>query len=247
MIPLAAGKAAFPLSDIEEQIELGEHGRVELPVGAISIESPVRRKNGEVVPFEDMQRISRFARPRGIGLHLDGARLFLAAPYTGVTPRQSAALFDTVYVSVFKYFNAQFGAILAGPRSLLENLYHTRRTFGGSVPHAWAEAVVAMHYLDGFEARFAKAVATSEELLAKLGAHPGFAVERVKPGSNVALVTVPTGDAQAFVDRLRASGVHIAAPRPSKTAGKIELTITTNETIVRRAPEEVAQAFFRAV
>ena len=39
-----------------------------------------------------MQRIAAFARERRIGLHLDGARLFLAAPYTGIAPQTYAAL-----------------------------------------------------------------------------------------------------------------------------------------------------------
>jgi threonine aldolase len=158
LVPLGGGQAAFRLAEVEEQADRGERGRVEVPVGAISIESPVRRKDGEVFPFAEMQNIAAYARRRGIGLHLDGARLFLATPYTGVTPAQYAALFDTVYVSMYKYFNATFGAILAGPRRLLENLYHTRRMFGGGLPHVWPEATVAMHFLDGFEGRFARGV-----------------------------------------------------------------------------------------
>ena len=53
-------------------------------------------------------------RRGGIGwLHLDGARLFLQAVYTGEDVATTAKPFDTVYVSLYKYFNASFGAILA--------------------------------------------------------------------------------------------------------------------------------------
>ena len=106
-----------------------------------------------------------FARERGIGLHLDGARLLIEAAYTGIAPAETAALFDTVYVSLWKYLNAASGAILAGPRALLDGLYHERRMFGGSLPHAWPYAAVALHFLDGFAERFAEAVAASERLL----------------------------------------------------------------------------------
>ena len=105
-------------------------GRVAVPIGAIQIETPVRRKIGEVFDFDEMQRISRWAREREIGLHLDGARLFLASAYSGIPVRQYAALFDTVYVSLYKYFNAASGAILAGPKTLLENSFQARRMFG---------------------------------------------------------------------------------------------------------------------
>ena len=137
LIPLAPGRATFDLAEAAAEVERAEEGRVSTPVGVISIESPVRRVVGEVFDFDEMQRIAVFARERRIGLHLDGARLFLASPYTGIAPQTYAALFDTVYVSLYKYFNAAGGAVLAGPRELLANLYHQRRMFGGSLRQAW--------------------------------------------------------------------------------------------------------------
>src|SRR5262245_40068624 len=118
LVPLAAGKATFTLEQVESEIRRVATGRVHTAVGAISIESPVRRASGELFELEEMQRISEHARARGIGLHLDGARLFLASAYTGISPATYAALFDTVYVSLYKYFNSASGAILAGPRAL---------------------------------------------------------------------------------------------------------------------------------
>ena len=120
LVPLAPGRATFTLADVEAELRRVETGRVHTAVGAISIELPVRRIMGEVFDFAEMQKITAFARERRIGLHLDGARLFLASAYTGISPATCAALFDTVYVSLYKYFNAASGAILAGPRHLLE-------------------------------------------------------------------------------------------------------------------------------
>src|SRR5207253_706331 len=121
--------------------------------------------------FAEMQRIAAFARDARIGLHLDGARLFLASAYSGIAPRRYAALFDTVYVSLYKYFNAAGGAALAGPRQLLDELYHQRRMFGGSLRQAWPYAAVALHYLDGFGERFERAARTAETLFRALGEH----------------------------------------------------------------------------
>jgi threonine aldolase len=161
LIPLAPGCSTFELSEVAVEVARAEEGRVATPVG---IESPVRRVVGEVFNFTEMQAIAAFARKRGIGLHLDGARLFLAPPYTGIAPQTYAALFDTVYVSLYKYFNAAGGAVLAGPRHLLDNLYHQRRMFGGGLRQAWPYAAVALHYLDGFCERFRRAVAAADTL-----------------------------------------------------------------------------------
>src|SRR3989442_11320985 len=109
-----------------------------------------------------------FARKARLGLLLGGARLFLASAYTAIAPASYAALFDTVYVSLYKYFNAAGGAVLAGPRQLLENLYHQRRMFGGGLRQAWPYAAVALHYLDGFSERFQQAAATADTLFQAL-------------------------------------------------------------------------------
>src|SRR6516225_9717532 len=83
---IAAERATFSLTEVEAETARAEDGRVSTPVGVISIESPVRRVQGEVFDFAEMQRIVAFARDHQIGLHLDGARLFLASAYTGIAP-----------------------------------------------------------------------------------------------------------------------------------------------------------------
>src|SRR4051794_14075718 len=188
LVPLAPGRATISLAEIEEAVAGAPEMRVAVPVGAISIETPVRRVAGEAFDPAELHAISRFARERGIGLHLDGARLLIEAAYTGITPSDTAALFDTVYVSLWKYLNAASGAILAGPRGLLAGLYHERRMFGGSLPHAWPCAAVALHFLDGFPERFANAVAASERLLSALAEHPRVAIERGAAATNVAVI-----------------------------------------------------------
>src|SRR5262249_30610717 len=95
LVPLAPERASFSLDDVESEVARAEDGRVSTPVGVISIETPVRRVRGEVFDFGEMQRTAAFARERRLGLHLDGARIFLASAYTGISPDNYAALFDT--------------------------------------------------------------------------------------------------------------------------------------------------------
>ena len=112
-------------------------------------------------------QIAAYAKANDIKMHLDGARIFLATPYTGVTVTEYASLFDTVYVSLYKYFNAASGAILAGPKSIIAPMYQNRRMFGSGLNQAWPFTAVANYYLDGFAERFVKAVAVSEDLIKK--------------------------------------------------------------------------------
>ena len=103
LIPLARDQATFTVEDLEREAERSASGRVSVPIGAIQIETPVRRKTGEAFDLGEMKRVSRWARERKINLHLDGARLYLASAYSGVPVREYAALFDTVYISMYKY------------------------------------------------------------------------------------------------------------------------------------------------
>lgn len=242
LIPFAPERATFSLAEVEAELARAEEGRVSTPVGVISIESPVRRVQGEVFDFAEMQRVAALARERRIGLHLDGARLFLASAYTGIAPEAYAALFDTVYVSLYKYFNAAAGAMLAGPRRLLDNLYHQRRMFGGSLRQAWPNAAVALYYLDGFSERFGRAAAAADALWRALTEQPACEVLRPAGSTNVTRLRVWSGCAAALPERLSTRGVAI---RPAIRASEewAEFELFTNETILRRPVAETVEAF----
>ena len=117
LIPLAAGKATFTREEVEAVLARTAGGRVATDVGAIVIESPIRRLAGQMFDWDEAKRISAFARDKGIGMHLDGARLFIASAYTGISPAEYAAHFDTVYVSLWKYFNCGIGADPGGTKA----------------------------------------------------------------------------------------------------------------------------------
>jgi threonine aldolase len=193
----------------------------------------VRRRRGEVFDLAEMRRIASFAHARAIGLHLDGARLFLAAPYTGIAPAAYAGPFDTVYVSLYKYFNAAGGAILAGPSQLLDGLHHQRRLFGGGLRQAWPYAAVALYYLDGFAERFAEAAAMADELHSALNELSGVRVMRSRASTNVSRLVISGGGAASVPERLAARGIRIRPPL-SASADGAEFELIVNETIRRR-------------
>ncbi len=233
LVPLAPGKATFTVADLQGETDRGASGRVAVPIGAIQIETPVRRMSGEVFDFAEMKRVCQWARDRKISLHLDGARLYLASAYSGVPVREYAALFDTVYISMYKYFNAASGAVLAGPKSLLENLFQPRRMFGNGLAQVWPFAAVALHFFERFPERYARAVATSEKVISALQSDSRFEVTRVPNGTNIFFLRVKRGDAQAFQQRARAAGLILSAPRNDR------FTVQVNETWASVTPQEI--------
>jgi threonine aldolase len=241
LLPLTGG--TYTLEDVQSAIDRADGGRVTTGVGVISIESPVRRLLGELFDYEEMKRICAFARSEGIATHMDGARLFMASGYTGISPAEYASHFDTVYVSMWKYFNAPSGAILAGPKELLDDLYHPRRMFGGGLPYAWPLAAVALHSLDGFQERFGAGVAVGQALKPALNGISGLRVEEIQNGSNVFKLHVESGDPSTLRSGLRKKGLVLPGPNPNFRG----FALGVNETWVRRPVEEVVGAFREVV
>jgi threonine aldolase len=242
LLPLAPGTATFTRADVEAVLGRTAGGRVATEVGAIAIESPIRRLSGQMFDWKEVPAIAALARDRNIGLHLDGARLFIASAYAGRSPADLAAPFDTVYVSLWKYFNCGVGAILAGPRRVLDGMFHTRRMFGGNLAVGWPAALVARHYMDGFVDRLTRAVEVSEGFYRAIGAHPRVAVERIANGTNLTRLTFKGVDPTAVARRLGERGVRMPAASP---AGVV--TLGVNESWTRTTAPELIAAFQEAM
>ena len=237
LLPLAPGLATFSWDDVAAELSRAGGGRVLTEVGAISIETPVRRLSHVMFDFATMQCISTEARQRGIGMHLDGARLFAEAAYSGRSLADYTSLFDTVYVSLWKCFNSANGAILAGPHALIDNMYQARRMFGGAMRHAWPDALVAGYYAEGYLERMRAAVAVTEKVWAALAADPHFTVERIPSGTSALRITVEGIAPEQYQARL----AHIGVQLPDAQAGVF--TLHVNETVVRMAADKLERAF----
>ena len=242
LMPLAPGAATFTRADVEAVLTRTAGGRVAADVGAILIETPIRRLSGQMFDWDEARRITAFARERGIGTHLDGARLFIASVYTGISPAEYAASFDTVYVSLWKYFNSGIGAILAGPKRVLDGMFHVRRMFGGNLAVGWPAALVAGHYMDGFVERLKTAVRVSEDFYAGIATHPKVTVERIPNGTNLTRLRLKDVDAASLGPRLAARGVRLPG-----ISGNGVVMLGVNETWNRTTAAELTRAFEQAL
>lgn len=237
LVPLGTGRASFTLTELEKAVDRANNGRVKTAVRVISIETPVRRRFGEIFNASELEQIVGFAKQNSIRLHLDGARIFLQAAYEQRQLADYAAPFDTVYVSLYKYFNAPSGAILAGPRSLLDTMFQTRRMFGAGLPAAWPFAALAHHYLPGFLDRYRSAIEVSKQWLARIERHDAFRVEHIPNGTNLFHLRV-TGNATRLRQRLRENGVVLG----TLLSGN-RFLISVNETWNLRSADELENLF----
>jgi threonine aldolase len=170
-VAIGAGKVCYSAEEAAAAIEDGQvGGRVRSAVGALVIESPVRRRQGEVVALEEMKAITAVAREAGVKCHLDGARLHMMANNTGVDVKEYAALFDTVYMDCHKYFGAPWGALLLGPADLIKPLFHERRMLGGACTNASIAAALALEGLATFPTESAAAMVQAKVIIIRISA-----------------------------------------------------------------------------
>lgn len=239
LIPLAQGEVDFSLSDVEVVVLRTSENRVQAEIGAISIESPVRRHNNQMFDFAEMHKISDFARANNIKMHLDGARLFNTCVHSDKTPAEISVLFDTVYVSLYKHFNAASGAILAGSKEFTKDLYHTRRMFGGGMPQVWPFAAVALNYLDGFIESYKKSLQHADAFFELIQKNGKINVSKLPAGTNVVKIKVPGISPEKLKNAMETQNIYI--PAGNEKTGDIFIKI--NPSILRQTTDKLAKAF----
>jgi threonine aldolase len=237
LVALAADKVSPSPEEISAAIDASELGYEPTKIGAISLESPVHSMRGASVPFSTLQRISKIARERNIGMHWDGARALLLTSVPGFDLKATAALFDTVYMSLYKYLDAPFGAVLMGTKKMIDRARSMRHTFGGLIFTGWQTALPVLHTLPTFQQNYLQAYGRFTRLLAGLQNTRGFDVERVPEGTNVAFVRISSDRLRGLTERLAAADIFALKPVDGL------MPLYANLSILRRSPEELLALF----
>lgn len=118
---------------------------VTAPLGALLLELPQREIGGRLPEWDDLLAQLRWARDAGAAVHLDGARIWEAAPYYGRSPAEVAGQFDTVYASLYKGLGAVAGSVLAGPPDVIAEARVWRARHGGTLAGLFPFAASALH------------------------------------------------------------------------------------------------------
>jgi len=167
---------------------------------------------GQVLPLDYIEAATGLARRRGLGTHLDGARLFNAAVAQAgpagdprAEARRIASRFDSVSVCFSKGLGAPLGSALCGSRELVARAHRIRKMLGGGMRQAGIVAAAALHALQHHIARLAEDHAHARLLAEGLQGLPGVTVQ--PPQTNIVFVDLAPEKAPGAAERLRAAGV----------------------------------------
>lgn len=243
LIPLAQGTHFFTHRELQEAIKYHHDSEAfETGIGAISIETPVRRADNRLFPIEEIRKISEFSRKNGYRLHLDGARLHIASAYTGISVKEFAAYFDTVYMCLYKYLGATGGAVLCGEKLLIDRIPPLVKVHGGSIFTNWPNAAMALHHLEGIDSRLQLAVNKSNELFSMLKQIPEIEITMFADGTNTRHLKVSSRlDLKKFKDFLRENFINTGVPQED---GFIRMKV--NETLLHQENTTILHAFQNA-
>lgn len=241
LIPIGEDKAFFNLADLEEKIEyLGKSEVFKSGLGTIAIENPVRRADGRMVPLATIKEVSAYCKTNGYKLHLDGARIHLAAAYSGISLQEYASYFDTVYISLYKYLNATAGAILCGDAEIIDQISHQVKILGGAVFQNWANAAVALHYLEGIEKRWEQVVSKGAKLMEELNKMEGVRFTPLEHGTNIFDLQLAANINLKKLANFLYTEHNMRVGRANK-AGIVKFSI--NESILTRSSDELLAAW----
>lgn len=244
LVPLAKNETYFTAAQLETAIrEMGNEEAFNTGIGAVSIENPVRRTDGGLVPLDEIKKIRAYCQQQKIPMHLDGARLYVASAWSGVSIKEYSSYFDTVYISLYKYLGASGGAILCGDAAVIDQMVHLIKIHGGSMYGNWTNAAMALHRMEGAEKRFKDAKLTAEKLFGALTKTGKFTIEPLPGGTNIYRLTLAKNiDGKNFQTKLNQQ-FNIRLPRPDANNQSL---ISINETILYQSVDTLVDAFVRA-
>ncbi len=173
---------------------------------AIALENTHNFGGGTVQPVDVARSVIALAHEHGLGMHLDGARLWNAHAATGLSMAELAAGFDTVSVCLSKGLGAPVGSVLVSSRDRIAEARVWRKRYGAGMRQVGVLAAAGRYALAHHVARLADDHARAARLAKALGADPSLFPTNI--------VVLQVDDAPRVAAAARERGVLVSALGP---------------------------------
>jgi threonine aldolase len=206
---------------------------------AVLIEQTSNLGGGSIWPMDTIREICAVARDHGLACHMDGARLLNAAVATGITAREYAAPFDSLWIDFSKGLGAPVGAALAGSKAFIGEAWRWKHQFGGAMRQAGIIAAGAVYALNHHIERLAEDHENAQILVKGLAQIEGITVEPVETNLIFFDVSGLGITAEGFNARLMEHGLRVS------TLGDTRARAVTHLDVTRVQVEEALQIMRR--
>ena len=198
---------------------------------AVSVENTHNFGGGAVIPLTELQALRRFADARGVGVHLDGARLWNAHVATGTPLEEYGAVADVLMVALSKGLGAPVGSLVVGTAEAMTQARVWRKRLGGGMRQVGILAAAGHYALDHHLDRLAEDHEHARLLADACGVDPA--------GVDTNIVVVPMAEPGRAVAAARAEGVLVSA------VGATSLRLVTHLDVTRAEVERAAGVLTR--
>ena len=162
---------------------------------------------GKVLPLDYLGRARKIADKHGLGLHLDGARIFNASVKLGVPVTEISRHFDSVSVCLSKGLCAPVGSVLCGTQAIVDRARRWRKMLGGGMRQAGVLAAAGIIAITEHPALLQQDHDNARRLAERLAGVPGLDVDVDAVQTNMAFAAVDEQFHEGFIDRMAAEGV----------------------------------------
>jgi len=173
---------------------------------AIAVENTHNFGGGTVQTVEQLDAVRALAAAHGLGLHLDGARLWNAHVATGLALAELARGFDTVSVCLSKGLGAPVGSVLVSSSARIAEARVWRKRYGAGMRQIGVLAAAGRYALAHNIERLADDHARARLLAGALDVDPDSAP------TNIVLIEAP--DAVRVAAAAAEQGVLVSALGP---------------------------------
>ena len=171
---------------------------------------------GRPLPLSYFPQAAALAERHGLGMHLDGARVFNAAVSQGVEVAAITAHFDTVSFCVSKGLGAPIGSLLCGPADLIRRAHRWRKVLGGAMRQVGILAAAGIYALENNVERLAEDHANAAALAEGLGAIDGISVELPHVTTNMVFADLGDTDPVHLAQFAAARGIRLLDWNPMR-------------------------------
>ncbi len=186
---------------------------------------------GKVLPLEYVQRAARFTRQYGLGLHLDGARVFNAAVKLRVPIQTITQYFDSVSICLSKGLGAPVGSVLCGSKALITKARRWRKVVGGGMRQAGILAAAGIVALQNQVARLEEDHANAQLLAEGLAGIDELEVDLAAVQTNMVFVKLEPARSAALTDHLKNRGILVSRGEVMRLVTHLDTTAEDIKTV----------------
>jgi threonine aldolase len=152
--------------------------RYQPPQIVVSVEQTANIGGGTIWKKADLDEVVKIAKSGGLITHMDGARLLNACIATGISARDMAMGWDSAWLDFSKGLGAPVGAVIAGSRAFIDDVWRWKQRLGGSMRQAGICAAACTYALDHHVDRLAEDHANARALARGLLQIKGMEVQQ---------------------------------------------------------------------